>query len=437
MTDVSNPEIEKLEHTLVGLDPSMVRCPYAYYGALRDEPGLYYSQALGCYVVSRFDDVSKVVSDADLFTSRYSMGPPAFADADRARIWSAAGTDPEFADCRNEPPWIEQEERTLVSADGEAHARTRKVVNLVFAPRRVNRLAPRIEEISAELIEGISHRDSWDFVPSFTQPYPSLVICAALGVPPEDWHLFNGWIGDIARGVGSLNLSEEDQYRRLRAHRDLSAYVRAMLKSRALEPRDDLVSVIATGAGTDAHLSANEQLDIVIQLLFAGNETTGNLLASALLRLGSDLQLQSRLRSQPTLIPPFLEEMLRLESPVQALFRTATRDTYIAGTAIPAGSAVMVVFASGNRDPAHFTDADNMQPLERLSERAQVHLSFGRGVHYCVGAPLARLDTRIALEQILGRLPMFELDTPEEAVERKPSFILHGPESVKVRRQRP
>lgn len=284
---------------------------------------------------------------------------------------------------------------TLISKDPPDHRKLRNLVNQAFTPRAVARLSDRITQITQELLDQVRQQGKMDVVADIAFPLPAKVIAEMLGVPPEDWNIFRRWarIGDSepppARQEAGRSMREE-----------MFDYFSKLLEERRRVPREDLISALSIAEVDGERLSQNELVSFCTLLLAAGQETTKNLIANAIVCFTDHPDSMERLIREPALMPTAIEEVLRYLPPVWFLFRLTRNDVELAGQLIPANQMVLAWSASANRDPAQFPDPDLFN-IEREPNR---HLAFGHGVHFCVGAPLARLEARIALPMMLEQL---------------------------------
>ncbi len=284
---------------------------------------------------------------------------------------------------------------TLISKDPPDHRKLRNLVNQAFTPRAVARLSERITQITQELLDQVREKGEIDVVSDIAFPLPAKVIAEMLGVPSQDWNIFRRWarIGDAeppqARQGAGRNMREE-----------MFDYFSKLLEERRREPREDLISALSVAEVDGERLSQNELVSFCTLLLAAGQETTKNLIANAIVCLTDHPDSMERLMREPALTPTAIEEILRYLPPVWFLFRLTREDVELAEQTIPANSMVLAWTASANRDPAQFPEPDRFN-IEREPNR---HLAFGHGIHFCVGAPLARLEARIALSMMLEQL---------------------------------
>jgi cytochrome P450 len=364
--------------------------PYPFYASLRRDHPVYRVEALGgAYAVSRYDDVAYVLAHPELFSS------------------TAVG----MTKVRGRPT------RLLIAVDPPDHTRMRSLVNRAFAPQMVADLTPRIREVTDELLAPVLRRGEFDLIADLAVPLPVTIIAEILGVDPARHEDFKRWSDNTL--VERSTLSPEERVRS-RAETDaFQTYLEAVIAERRVRPRGDLISVLVQAHGQEKAISADEVVAFVGLLLIAGNETTTNLIGNAILALLEHPDQLTLLRNNPSLLPNAVEEALRYDTPTQLLFRTATCDVELAGMTIPKGATVVPIFASANRDECKFPEPDRFD----VRRDARGHLAFGHGIHFCLGAPLARLEARIALEAVL-RLP--GLHRTDERVEQVSSFFMRG-----------
>jgi cytochrome P450 len=387
--------------------PDTIEDPRPFWEAMRTEQPVYQVPGTGYFAISRYEDALQVLTNEEIFSSREPPGlqlPP--------------GPEIEAILKEGYPP-----AHTLLSNDPPSHTRFRALVNKAFSARRVAGMEPQIREIANHLVDGFIGEGCVELVSQFAVGLPLTVIADSLGVPHEDLGKFKKWSDDSVAPLGGM-ISYQRQIECAHSLVEFQHYFAARLEERRLEPRDDLLTdlVNARLAGVEP-LNVPEMLNILQQLLVAGNETTTNLIASAMVLLLRNPEQMTAVRADPSRIPNFVEEALRLESPVSALFRVTLSDTEVGGVKIPAGSRVIVIYGSANRDDAQFPDSRRLS-LER--ENARSHLAFGQGVHFCIGAALARLESRIAFETLLGRLHNIRFMAERNDFTHTPSFILRG-----------
>ncbi|MFD7008477.1 cytochrome P450 [Rhodococcus jostii] len=419
----------KPENLFAAAEPSLVRCPYPEYARLRTEQPVQWLTGLNAYAVTRYDDVLDILRRAKEFSSRRQTGPGSATPLAK-RVANDESYSPEVRAWAARRVEIAESSPVLVNCDPPRHAQQRRNFQRTFSPARVEKTAPAIQAIADDLIDGFVARGSADIVRDFAIPLPMTVIADALGIPSSEMSTFKRWSDAFVMANGNPSLTREQIGGLFGAMNEFYDYMTAELAERDEAPRDDLITdVAAATAGEGEPLTHNERLQILAQFLIAGNETTTSLLAAAVLKFTQDPLLQDTLRKDPELVPAFVEEVLRLESPVQGLFRIANEDSVVGGTPVPKGSFLWLLYGSCNRDESVFPEADELQ-LER--ENATSHLAFARGEHLCLGANLARAEARIALQTLLRRLSRIRLAPGESGDEYFPSLVQHGMTRLKV-----
>jgi cytochrome P450 len=391
------------------LDPAVLGAPYDYYATLREQAPVHLTP-YGFWLISRYDDVLDVVRDPERFSSQM-LGP------------FAAEPSPEVAAVLKDAyPGVP----TLLTNDPPSHTRFRNLVNKAFTPKRVGQMEGQIRAIADDLVDQFVAAGEVELVSQFAVPLPLTVIADALGVDRADMPAFKRWSDDSVAPLSGL-LTEERKVECAHSRVEMQRYMVARIDERRAERRDDLLSDLVharleVGEGQGAPLTVSELLNVIEQLLVAGNETTTKLLTSGMLLLLEQPTEMAKVRADPALIPNLVEEALRYESPVQMLFRTTTTEVEVAGVSIPAGAACLVVYGSANRDDRHFPSGADFD-VERAN--ARTHLAFGQGPHYCVGAALARAEARIGFEVLLDRLDDVAV-APANTYERELSMVLRG-----------
>ena len=324
-----------------------------------------------------------------------------------------------------EPGWLMSGVRDevgidyMLTVDPPEHTRLRQVVARAFTPRQVDALRPRAEEIAGRLADDVLSEPTPDLVDGYAAGLPVAVICALLGVPVGDWDRFR-WASEVI-------VSPVAGQDREAAYRWMSEYLAQLVAEKKAHPGQDLLSTLASDTAKDA-LDDAELIGTAFLLLIAGHETTTNLISAILLGLARRPELLARLRAEPNLVPTAVEEFLRLESPVQTgTERFATEDLRIGDTLVHRGDMLLVSFAAANRDPARFDEPDAL----RL-DRSAGHVAFGHGVHYCLGAPLARMEAEVAIRTLLSRVSGISLAVPEAELECRPGLLMYGARHLPV-----
>ena len=384
--------------------PSFQADPYPQYAALRADDPVHFSLALQAWVLTSYEDCAAVMRDDETFSSSSNTASGQLAEVLQQQ--------------RREFPLGETP--TVLNSDPPVHTRLRTLLNRAFTPRAIEGLRPRIEEIAASLLADVDAPDGrFDIAGGFAQPLPIIVIAELLGVPPEDRDRFKRWSTAIANTTDVLNTSATLEAAR-RATSELIAYMDEVVRQRRAAPGADILTALTRAEEEGERLSHDELLAFSILLLLAGHETTTNLIGNGLLALAARPELVARLRAEPALLPSAVEELLRYDSSVQGVVRFARRRTELRGRTIEQGQALLPMVAAANRDPAQFSDPEGLD-IERSPNR---HLAFGRGIHFCLGAPLARLEGEIAFRALLDRFP--EPRIAEGGVERSSTLLLRG-----------
>jgi len=311
----------------------------------------------------------------------------------------------------------------MLNLDPPDHERLRKLVNKAFTARRVEQLRPRIEAITAGLLDDMSTQREVDLLASFAFPLPITVICELLGVPVADRDQFRAWSATIVADTVSPEVFQ--------AHATaMTGYFRTLMATRRREPADDLLSALISAHDEADRLSENELLSMAFLLLIAGHETTVNLIASGVLVLLLNPGELARLRADRSLLGSAVEELLRYVNPVNnATFRFTGEPVELGGMSIGPGEVVLVALSGANRDPSRYADPERLD----LGRDSGGHLAFGHGIHYCLGAPLARLEAEIAFAGLLERFGSITLAVPPSELRWRPSSLIHGLESLPVR----
>jgi len=393
------------------LDPASRANPYPLYARLRRTPVT--REPDGAYVVSTYREIVALLHDP-----RVSSDPGSHPEL-------ATATSPAEAGTPGLPvPFITQ--------DPPAHDRLRELAMRPFGPPctpgRVDGLRPWLTEVTNHLIDTLAGRHPVDIVDDFAYPLPVTAICHLLGVPREDEPRFHHWADAVITSIDpTTGTFTERQHRRNQVNTELGEYLGGLVDARARQPGDDLISGLLTDTGPHAPMSREDLLSTAVLLLVAGHETTVNLITNGMLTLLRHPEILQRLRHESDLSIPLVEELLRYEPPVHFLTsRSTLADIDIASTTIPRGSPLMLMLAAGSRDPDRFADPETFDP-DRTDNQ---HLGFGSGIHYCFGAPLARLEAQIALPTLARRLvnPRLVTDPPPY----RPNPVLRGPRHLLI-----
>ena len=381
--------------------------------AFREDPYAYYERFRGPQPLLRVaDTIWFALGHADVTTL---LRHPRLS-TDESRAATEVGQDED-----------NNRKRSLLFMDPPDHTRLRGLVARAFTPRRIEDLRLAAQAIAAELIDAMTGRTGpVDLIQSFAYPLPVRVICALLGVPPEDEATFTAWSRGVARSVDpSVLRTPEIDAAIVEARQGLSTYLGDLLAERRRAPGDDLLSALAAVDVEGDRISAREVVALAQLLLVAGHETTVNLIGNGVLALLRAPEQLALLRQSPALVGPAIDELLRFDGPVQITQRVVLEDMDVVGCPVKAGDEIMLVLGAANRDPAAFADPHRLD----VTRDARRHVAFGGGIHHCLGAALARMEGQIALSALLDRFERIELaGTPT----RRPTFTLRGLEQLPV-----
>ncbi len=388
--------------------------PYPLYARLRETPVVCAGD--GLYLVSTYDEIRTVL-----------LHPKASSEVSARLTFPRTGNP--LMDWIVNPikTRIAYKYRPLVFRDPPEHDRLRRLVMLQFTPDRMQRMKGRVADIIDRLSADMRGRRQIDLVQAFSYPLPVSVICELLGAPAEDEHKFRGWSNSLAAGLDPKHLTESDIHRLALDRAAIGAYLGQLIKEKRRRPCDDVLTGLATGWDKKAgRLNHFDLISTAVSLLVAGHETTVSLITNGMLTLLRQPEWLTRLRHDPGLAPKLVEELLRFDPPVHFMRRKAVDDIDIGGVRIPKGAMMVLLAASGNRDPKRFRDPDRFDP-ERVNNQ---HLGFGVGLHACLGGWLARIETEAALVALAQRLihPSLAEDPPPY----RPAAALRGPERLLI-----
>lgn len=376
------------------LSPEAVRDPYRYFGELRESSPVFFNERYRSWVLTRYDDVSAAFKDPRFGSDRITP----YLEQRRAQGINDA-SDGVF----------EILSEWLVFKDPPDHGRLRGLMHRTFTPRAVQKMEHRIQEIATELLDALPDEGEVDLIREFAYPLPAIVIAEMLGVPASDRDLFKGWSDDLSALVFGGMEDPDRHHRASTGMEELVQYLNTLIERFRGEPRDNLISAFIRAQDEGDALSHEEILATCTLLLFGGHETTTNLIGNSLLALIENSDLRQRLQASPELMRPGVEEFLRYDGPAKAVVRMMVDDADIGGHHLSRGDRVFLVCASANRDPRVFRDPDAID-LDRSDGQ---HLGFGLGPHYCLGAPLARIEGSIALRTVLAGLTEMSLGVDE------------------------
>jgi cytochrome P450 len=379
-------------------DPAFRANPYPHYRPLLAGPPRILDLFGPTGMIARYADVTAVLRDHAHFSS---VRPP----------------DP--SDPPNDGPFGGA--RTMLFSDPPMHTRLRRLVSRDFTPRRIREMEPRIREIAKNLIDAAERKGELEVMSVVANALPVMVIAEMLGVPPDHYEQFKHWSDVVVSADNTLpgTPQPEEFHAATKALRD---YFAQEIERRRLNPGADLVSALVAAHDDAEAMNADELLAFVLLLLLAGNETTTNLIGNGMLALGRNPAQMSLLRDSPELMPRAIEEILRYDGPVQSTIRFTKEDLNLGGTELPANLGCFIIVAAANRDPAQFEDPDRFD----ITRAPRDHVAFGEGIHFCIGAPLARMEGAIAIGAMLERFPRLRLQDPAAPVTYKGSYFLRG-----------
>jgi pimeloyl-[acyl-carrier protein] synthase len=384
-------------------DPEFRANPYPHYDPLlAGPPPIIDAGPMKFALVARYADVTAGLRDHEHLSSMQPPPPP-------EQVYEGR-----FKGARN-----------MLGSDPPQHSRLRRLVSRDFTPRRIRELEPRIREIAKDLLDKVEARGQFDLMADIANVLPVTVIAEMLGVPPELNARFKRWSDTIIGGDNRMpGMPPPPEL--VRAIDELGDYFTDEIERRRAHPGPDLVSALVAAHDEGEVMSAADLLSFITLLLLAGNETTTNLIGNGTLALGRNPDQFDALKGNPAVLPRAIEEMLRYDGPVQSTVRFAKEAVSLGGTQIPAGALALMIVAAANRDPAQFKDPQKFDITRDPNE----HVAFGEGIHFCIGAPLARMEARITFEAMLERFPRLRLKDPAMKPVYKGSYFLRGLESL-------
>jgi unspecific monooxygenase len=391
-------------------DPSFIANPYPVYAELRERAPVLYHGGTNQWLISRYSDVKALLRDRRFGRTYLHVATHRDMGRPEEPGWQA--------------PFWHLIRSGLLDLEAPDHTRLRRLVSKAFTPRMVDRLLPRVQAIADDLVDHVAGGGEADLIATIAEPLPVAVIAEMLGIPEPDRHLLRPWSADICR-MYELKPSEEDARIAVRASVEFSEYLRALSRERRANPADDLISTLAQVVDEGDRLTEDELIGTCVLVLNAGHEASVNVTGNgwwALFRNPAQLAL---LRSNPSLVPSAIEELMRYDTPLQMFERWVLEDADVRGVRVPKGSEVALLFGSANYDPSVFERPEALD----LTRDPNPHISFGAGIHFCLGAPLARLELEVSFTTLLRRLPMMELAAEPEW---KPAYIIRGLKELRV-----
>jgi cytochrome P450 len=375
-------------------DPTFLTDPYPFYKMLYDQPPMVLELEMPTALLARYADVVAALRDPQTFSSA------PIRQISQAHIFGGVPT--------------------LILSDPPMHTRLRRLVNQAFAPRRIREMEPRIRQIADSLLSRVERAGSFEAMKDLAEPLPTMVIAEVLGIPPEDYQMFKTWSNTLLE-ISNVPPGSPPPPRFDETLEAEHAYFKQRYEELRRNPGNDLMSMLIQAQEKDA-LTFDEVAGFFNLLLLAGNETTTNLIGNGLYALMRNRDQFELLRREPALMADAVEEMLRWDCPVQATGRNAVRDCEFGGVRMRKGTAVVVLNGAANRDPAQFPDPDRFDVRRTPND----HVALGEGIHFCLGAALARLEGSIAIGAVLQRFPRLRLAPEQEEPEHKKSFHVRG-----------
>lgn len=389
--------------------------PYPYFAQMREKAPLHYDAKLQAHLISRYEDASYILKHPALFSS---------ADVRMAgKLQSERAADDELASVNN-----------LLTTDPPVHTRLRGRVTRAFTPKQISALAPRVRELSLQLVQEMTARSEFEFMDGLASPLPVTIIAEMLGVDSSRRRDFKRWSDTLVQASNNSFTTNKVPEEVERAAKELLAYLTEVAQARRREPRGDLISLLVHEEDGVEALTPAEVNSFSTLLLLAGNETTTNLLGNALTALIRHPEAYEWLRRDPTAAAcsAVCEETLRYDSPVLALARRTTQEVELSGGKVPANTTLMILVAAANHDVRKFPDAERFDPRRDTTGL----LSFGHGIHFCLGAPLARLEAPVALQELMANTPRLGFSPRQpQNIDYGTSFFLRGPRALWLQKQ--
>lgn len=408
--------------------PEELAQPFEAWSELRALGPVVWVDRLKSYVVTDYDAAERALVDHETFSCELGnpRGPVMEQRLEELRSQLAVESE-EFRQLRERmtPNW--RAHKVLLGADGDRHTQHRSLVQGMFSARRAAALEPYIRSVAVPMADALPADQSFDIVEAFLSPFPLMIVANQLGIDEEHIEDFRRWATDNNSTIGNDQISAAVIMDTTRSLVEFADYFRGLMADRRLHPQDDFVTKAVEFEPENGSMTDEVRLNIISQLIGAGNETSTKTLAQTMVLLADRHDLLEQVSANHSLIPSLIDELLRMSAATQGLYRTTSCDTALEGVEIPKGSSVLVLYASANRSADHFPDPDEVK-LDRSNVHS--HLSFGKGKHYCAGAPLAKVIVTVGLEEILKRFSSWTID--EGGVSWNDSYLLFGPTSLRV-----
>ncbi|WP_181909728.1 cytochrome P450 [Paenibacillus taihuensis] len=418
MSTHSNPQSSSTEKTNIPAwfrrySESVHSNPYPFYSYLLEHEPVRYVEESGFWVISRYEDVNRLLKDPVFVREHRNAMPELYAEPPQQVVneWK---------------PVNDLLDNWMLFRDAPVHTRLRGLVSPAFTPRAMERLRLNIRSVAEHLAEQMAEGKEADLISAFAFPLPVIVIAEMLGVPPEDRELFKGWSHTFARILEGGEQTPDFAGQAIGAAEEITVYFRELIAQRKKAPKEDMISDLLHPKEQADALTEQELIATCVLLLVAGHETTVNLISNTMLALLDHPEQHARLLSQPSLTASAVEEGLRYEGPVQQTSRLASADYTIGGQTIKRGQFVTVMLGAANRDPAQFADPDRFL-IDRTPNR---HIAFATGAHFCLGAPLARMEGEIALSVLMTRFP--EMRFLDSKPNWRPNMLFRGLGTMQV-----
>jgi cytochrome P450 len=398
----------------LGFDPhdlGFIANPYPVYSRLREAGPIHYYAGTNQWIVPRYEDVNRLLRDRRFGRTYHHLATHEEMGRPPEPEWHA--------------PFWDLIRAGILDMEPPDHPRVRKLVSKAFTPRRVEELRPYVQGIMEGLVDRVAGSGEFDLIKEIAEPLPVTVIAELLGVPESDRHLLRPWSAEICR-MYELNPTDEDARAAVAASEEFSAYLRELSRSRRREPKEDLISALTQVVEEGEKLTEQELIGTCVLILNAGHEATVNVTGNGWWSLFRNPDQLRRLREDHSLVPRAVEELMRFDTPLQMFERWVLEDVEIHGQEVARGQELALLFGSANHDPKVFKRPDELD----VGREHNPHMSFGAGIHFCLGAPLARIELQTSFGTLLRRLPAMELvDEPEW----KPNYIIRGLRELRIR----